>query len=69
MSLSGLVVIDGGHRICKGEVLFRGVIIARDALLNQIVLVFEHLVNARLTHVPAFCLLPVDGIAEVSIIS
>ena len=47
MPLNRLVVIDGGHRVGEGEVLLRRMVLAGDALFNQVVLVFEHLVDAE----------------------
>ena len=68
MTLRGLVVVDGGHRVGKREVLLRGVVVPRDAFFNQAVLVVEHLVDARLADVSAFGFLAVNGVAEVLVV-
>ena len=58
----------GRHRVREGEVLFGGVVFARDALLNQVVFVLEHLVDARFADVASFRLFAVDGVAEVLVV-
>ena len=68
MTLACLVVVDGGHRIGKGEVLFGGMVVTCDPLLNEVVLVFEHFVNARFTYIASLGFLAVDRIAEVLVV-
>ena len=68
VTLNGLVVVDGGHGVGEGKVLLRGVVLPCDAFLNQVVLVVEHLVDARLAHVASFRFFAVDGVAEVLVV-
>ena len=69
VTLNGLVVIDRGHRVGKCEVLLGGMVLPRDAFLNQVVLVVEHFVDACLADVASFCFLAVDGVAEILVVS
>ena len=68
VTLNGLVVVDRSHGVGKREVLLSGVVLPRDALLYQVVLVVEHLVDARLAHVAPFRFLAVDRVAEVFVV-
>ena len=68
VALVGLVVIDGGDGVRKGEEMLRRVLSTVQAIHHQLVFVGEHLVHAAFADVPSVFLLPVDGIRKILVV-
>ena len=68
VSLYGLVVVDGRHRVGEGEILFGGVLLSGQALFAQLVLVVEHLFHPRFADIAPGFLDAVDGVTEVFVV-
>lgn len=69
MALNGLVEINSGHRIGEGKEVFVRVVFAVQALFHQVVLVFEHFLDAAFAHITAVLFFSINGIRKVLVIS